>query len=198
MHVEHLSNIWVIFGLSIVFGCLAGYCWARYNATLSELSHGKPTRIRAKAKLFHERVSHFREQISTLEEHSNEYTAIFEGSEWHHLVSIISHLEQVDTRIQHLIGVRDYAGASEAIRQLYAVEGASLDSIQTSLESYAESARWESTVRGMLKRVVLNIEAATHETKQLSQTERSRKRRPTLVTLADVKKSLLEDEAFSP
>jgi hypothetical protein len=48
----------------------------------------------------------------------------------------------------------------------------------------------------MLKSVVHNLEVASAQTKQLSDVSssppKSRKRQPTLVTLADVKKSLIE------
>ena len=48
-------------------------------------------------------------------------------------------------------------------------------------------------MHSMLKHVIQNLEAATHETKNLDQIQRPRKRQPTLVTLADVKKALVED-----
>jgi hypothetical protein len=60
-----------------------------------------------------------------------------------------------------------------------------------------DQTEWESSLHIMLKSVVHNLETATQETKKLAQPpQRSRKRQPTLVTLADVKKALLEDEAF--
>jgi hypothetical protein len=59
------------------------------------------------------------------------------------------------------------------------------------------SAAWEESMRVMLKKVVQNLEAATHETKRLQEPLRTRKRQPTLVTLADVKKALIEDEVIS-
>jgi hypothetical protein len=46
----------------------------------------------------------------------------------------------------------------------------------------------------MLKKVVLNLEVAATNTKALSESKPMSRTRPTLVTLADIKKVLLEDE----
>jgi hypothetical protein len=53
---------------------------------------------------------------------------------------------------------------------------------------------WQKTVHGMLKRVVSNLEVAATATKDLSKPRSAVSPRPTLVTLADIKKVLLEDD----
>ena len=210
MWVEYLFNIWSIFGLSVVAGSLAGYLWAIQPKYLSNYrsyssNNQTPAGIRARARFFHERVTHFKEQVRTLDQHANEYASIFSGEEWSNLTATLAHLEAVDQRIQELVSTRNYGEAQEALIHLTSKSEPSMDAIERDLDSYtqscaasgANSAHWESTIRCMLKKVVSNIETATEEAKQLSAPDSSRKRRPTLVTLADVKKTLLEDDAFS-
>jgi len=150
---------------------------------------------RALARNFHERVAHFTAQVRTLDEHANEYVAIFNSTDWDALVETVSRLEQVDRQIQDHLRSRQFDTVMMLLREFQVGVGGSLDSIQASLDSYKANTDWEIHIHGMLKRVVHNLEAATHETKELSsRTVTSRKRQPTLVTLADVKKTLLEDE----
>jgi hypothetical protein len=85
---------------------------------------------------------------------------------------------------------------NDLLREFYSDNESELSRLQSSLDSYKASADWELNVHAMLKRVVQNLEAATHETKELNRSVTSRKRQPTLVTLADVKKTLLEEEVF--
>ncbi len=148
-------------------------------------------------KFFHERVRHFKEQIQTLDEHSNEYTSIFCGDDWETLRKAIAQLEETDTQIQGLLVKRQFDRAHEILSQLYDPQKHPLDLIQADINAFKSNADWEAQVRSMLKRVVTNLEAATSEVRKSSDPLRSRKRKPTLVTLADVKKSLLEDEAIS-
>lgn len=156
-----------------------------------------PTHARILGKFFHERVRHFKDQIQTLDQHSNEYTSIFCSEDWENLRRTIAQLEESDTRIQGLLVKKQFDRAHELLAELYDPQKHPLDSIQADINSFKSGADWESQVRSMLKRVVTNLEAATSQVKQASEPQRSRKRKPTLVTLADVKKSLLEDEAIS-
>jgi hypothetical protein len=176
------------------FGLLA--LWAlRVRASATTTRDSSHTRILG--RFFHERVRHFKEQIRTLDEHSNEYTAIFSGDDWDSLRRTISELEETDTQIQGLLVKRQFDRAHEILAQLYDPQKHPLDSIQSDINAFKSNADWEAQVRGMLKRVVTNLETATSEVRKASDPLRSRKRKPTLVTLADVKKSLLEDEALS-
>jgi hypothetical protein len=192
--------------LSASFGLVAGSLFlgsvgvlalgVTLRKRMSKESQG-PTHARILGKFFHERVRHFKEQIQTLDEHSNEYTSIFCGADWENLRRTIAQLEETDTRIQGLLVKRQFNRAHEILAELYDPQRHPLDSIQADINSIKSGADWELQVRSMLKRVVTNLEAATSEVKQVSEPQRSRKRKPTLVTLADVKKSLLEDEAIS-
>jgi hypothetical protein len=182
----------------VLVALLVGYGARRFNLeTGNNLGRGSPNGTKNLARFFHERVNHFKTQIQTLDEHSNEYTSIFRGDEWSELLRTIAQLEEADTRIQGWIVKREFVKAHKVLEEFYDPKKSSFDSIQADIDSITSSAVWESHVRGMLKRVVCNLETASLEVKQLSDPSKSRKRRPTLVTLADVKKSILEDEAFA-
>lgn len=197
MQNEVFTNFSASLGLVSALLCLAGVGIAvlRSNRQSKEFSRSSHTKILG--KFFHERVRHFKDQIQTLDEHSNEYTSIFCGDDWSKLRHTIAQLEEADTRIQGLLVKRQFDRAHEMLQELYDPQKHPLDSIQANIDSFKSSADWETQMRSMLKRVVTNLEAATSDVKELSDPQRSRKRRPTLVTLADVKKSLLEDEAIS-
>lgn len=146
------------------------------------------------ATLFHQRISDFQSHVKTLDEHSNEYVAIFNGNEWSSLTESLERLSLLDAEVQHHIQANNYPHAEKILSNLY--RGASSDQIARDIASVA-SGEWEESIRVMLKKVVSNLEAASHETKKLQHAAYSRKRQPTLVTLADVKKALIEDEVIS-
>lgn len=154
-----------------------------------------PSNTRTLARFFHDRVTHFKDQLHTLEEHSNEYAAIFSGDEWQSLKATIAHLEQLDIQIQGLLVTKQFGKAASMLRDLYDRSSHPLDNVQANIDTYRATSDWETHIRGMLKHVVRNLEAATTQVKDASTPQRSRRRQPTLVTLADVKKRLLEDEA---
>jgi hypothetical protein len=154
------------------------------------------SQTRSLGSFFHERVIHFRSQVQTLDAHSKEYTAVFSNGDWESLSYTISHLEQIDAQIQGLIVTKQYEKAYAMLKDLYDPSNTTLESVQADIDLHRATAEWESQVRGMLKRVVKNLEAASTEVSNLSGPQR-RKKTPTLVTLADVKKRLLEDEAIS-
>ncbi len=194
MQFEQTTIFWLFIALTAAgfFLSCALWCIAKKRAD----TPGSPAKIRSLARAFHERVEHFTIQVRTLDEHANEYTSIFSSDDWDNLVETVSRLEQVDRQIQELLRAKRFDSVAELLSDFHGVSDRELDSLQASLDSYRVSSDWEQHVHGMLKRVVSNLEAATHETKELSRTVTSRKRQPTLVTLADVKKTLLEDEAF--
>jgi len=191
---EQSILFWSFIGLSsgaVAFSCML---WK-----LAQRSAGKPgssALVRSRARAFHERVGHFTLQVRTLDEHANEYTSIFNSEDWDSLVQTVSKLEQVDRQVCELLRAKRFDSVTSLLDEFQGSGNSDLDSIQASLDSYQANRGWEEHVHGMLKRVVQNLEAATHETKELSRSVTSRKRQPTLVTLADVKKSLLEDEAI--
>jgi len=146
------------------------------------------------ATLFHQRIADFQTHMKTLDEHSNEYVAVFSGNEWSSLTETLERLSLLDAEVQHHIQSNNYPHAQKILGNLYRTT--SSEQIARDIASVA-SAEWEESIRGMLKRVVSNLEAATHETKKLHQNTYTRKRQPTLVTLADVKKALIEDDVIS-
>jgi hypothetical protein len=154
------------------------------------------SQTRSLGRVFHERVSHFRAQLQTLDQHSKEYTAVFSNGDWESLSYTIAHLEQIDAQIQGLIVTKQFEKARAMLQDLYDPSNGTLDSLQADIDLRKANAEWEAQVRGMLKRVVKNLEAASTEVSQLGEPLR-RKKTATLVTLADVKKRLLEDEAIA-
>ena len=146
------------------------------------------------ATLFHHRVSDFQSHVRTLDEHSHEYTAVFSANEWSSLTESLERLSLLDAEVQHHIHANNYPHAQKILGNLYV--NTSSEQIARDIASVA-SGEWEESIRAMLKRVVSNLEAATHETSNLHLATCTRKRQPTLVTLADVKKALIEDEVIS-
>ncbi len=194
VEVEQTALFWSFIGLA---GCAVAFSCTLW--TLAQRGAGKPgspAMVRSRARVFHERVNHFTLQVRTLDEHANEYTSIFNSEDWDSLVQTVSKLEHVDQEVCDLLRAKRFDSVTSLLDEFQGKNNADLDSIQASLDSYQANRGWEEHVHGMLKRVVQNLEAATHETKELSRSVTSRKRQPTLVTLADVKKSLLEDEAI--
>ena len=155
--------------------------------------------VHAKARCFHERVCHFRAQATTLDQHSHEYVAVFNDDHWLSLMKLIEQLESVDLQVQNLLSRKQY---SEALHLLSYIsdtkEGSSsMEQIVTELKEVQALINWEHTVNLMLRRVISNLETASHTTQQIASHTQSRKRQSTLTTLADLKKTLLEDEAFN-
>ncbi len=146
------------------------------------------------ATLFHQRITDFQTHVRTLDEHSNEYVAVFNGNEWSSLTESLEHLSLLDAEVQHHIHANNYPHAEKILNNLY--RSTSSEKIARDIASVA-SGEWEESIRAMLKKVVSNLEAATHETKRLQQAAYGRKRQPTLVTLADVKKALIEGKVIS-
>jgi hypothetical protein len=181
-----ISNEVLLF-ISLGVGAAIGAAW--YFSKIVSKASLDPAEQQARtlAMMFHERVHHFSNHVRTLDDHSNEYCSVFSGDTWNSLTETLQRLTEVDNQVQRHLSSREYDQAKELLKDYYRSSG-------TQAERAAE---WENSLHVMLKSVVLNLETATQETKKLAERpQRSRKRQPTLVTLADVKKALLEDEAF--
>jgi hypothetical protein len=157
-----------------------------------------PIRARAYAqsRWFQEKVGDFRNHIFTLERHSDEYCAVFSDNEWVTLKETLHRLEVVDDEVRHHLDNRDYNQAISILERVNSPINARspLDQVDQEIQHIEELMNWQRTVHGMLKKVVSNLEVAATATKDLSRTRSIGSHRPTLVTLADIKKVLLEDE----
>ncbi len=173
--------------VSIGVGASIGAAW--YVARIFNKVALDPTEQQARtlAMMFHERVHHFSNHVRTLDDHSNEYCSVFTGDTWSSLTETLQRLTEVDSQVQRHLSSREFDQARQLLGEYY----------QSAGEQSDRAAEWESSLHIMLKSVVHNLETATQETQKLAERpQRSRKRQPTLVTLADVKKALLEDEAL--
>ncbi len=147
------------------------------------------------ARMFRERVASFRTHAQTLDEHSHEYAAIFEGDEWTQLVELLNQLETLDGEIHGLLSRRQYSEACSLLqhvcRESVSSEEQSAAQAQHELEALID---WEHAVHGMLRNVIRNLEIASEQTRRVANPThvRSKRRQPTLMTLADLKKSLIE------
>jgi hypothetical protein len=177
-----------MFALVLVASVVVGVCgWYLFIRD--------PMRSRAyvQARLFQERVQEFRNHTVTLEKHSDEYCAVFSDNEWVALKETLTRLEQVDEDVHVHLGKREYAEALTMLERVNSPLGAHspLNQVDQEIQQIEELINWQKSVHGMLKKVVLNLEVAANTTRDLS---KARPTRPTLVTLADIKKVLLEDE----
>jgi hypothetical protein len=168
-------------------GVCGWYCFVR-----------DPVRARAYAqsRWFQEKVGDFRNHIVTLERHSDEYCAVFSDNEWLKLKETLHRLERVDEDVRHHLETQEYTQALSILERVNSTtnESSPLDHVDQELQHIEELMNWQRTVHGMLKKVVFNLEVAATTTKDLSKPRQLSSPRPTLVTLADIKKVLLEDE----
>lgn len=157
-----------------------------------------PLRSRAhtQANWFREKVHDFRSHTVTLEKHSNEYCAVFTGNEWVKLKETLFRLEQVDEDVRVLLAQRQYREAISLLERVNSpiFSQSPLDQVDKEIQHVEELINWQRSVHTMLKKVVLNLEVAATATRDLSNARAPTSPRPTLVTLADIKKVLLEDE----
>jgi hypothetical protein len=193
--MEQTEIFWSLIGVFCAGAAFIGAFWAANSRGAD--TPGSPAAVKNLVKTFHNRVAHFTLQVRVLDEHANEYTSIFNSADWNTLVETVSKLEQADLKAHDLIREKRFKEAANLLAEMHNKGGGEFDQIQASLDSYTASANWETHVHGMLKRVVQNLEAATLETREITKTVTSRRRQPTLVTLADVKKTLLEDEVLT-
>ena len=98
--------------------------------------------------------------------------------------------------MRHHLGARQYSQALSILERVNTPmnEKSPLDQVDQEIQHIEELMNWQRTVHGMLKKVVFNLEVAATTTKDLSKPRHVSSPRPTLVTLADIKKVLLEDE----
>lgn len=154
------------------------------------------SRAHSQANWFRGKVHEFRSHTLTLEKHSSEYCAVFTGNEWIKLKETLLRLEQVDDDVRHHLVKKEY---SEAISLLERVNSpifaqSPLDQVDKEIQHVEELINWQRSVHTMLKKVVLNLEVAATTTRKLGEARVATTPRPTLVTLADIKKVLLEDD----
>ncbi len=178
------------FLLMLSFGLFGALTWCVYTRD------PKISRAEALARTFQERVKNFRQHIDTLETHSDEYRAVFDDNEWERLVTTISRLEKVSADVKELMASKDYHNALANLERVMNPSSAetTLETVDHEIHHIEELLNWELNLHSMLKKVVFNLEVAAVETRKLSPQRRSVSTRPTLVTLADIKKQLLEDE----
>jgi hypothetical protein len=154
-----------------------------------EHAKGDRTAMR-QARRLRARLSSFKDHARTLDEHSHEYAAVFSGNEWQQLTEMLQQLDALDSEIHTLLARKKYNEARNLLGQVYSQER---DVVASELESLID---WEQSVHAMLKNVVHNLEVATTQTRQITDqpasSGKSRKRQPTVMTLADIKKSLIE------
>jgi len=148
------------------------------------------------ARSFNERVTNFRSHIDTLQRHSNEYHAVFDNNEWEKLIATIGRLEHINANVQSLLHRREYAKALATLERVAgsAASADSLEQIDHEITHLEDVLNWELNLHTTLKKVISNLEVAAVETRKLSEPKRPPTTKPTLVTLADIKKQLLEDE----
>ena len=172
------------------FGLFGALTWCVYTRD------PKISRTETLARTFQERVKNFRQHIDTLETHSDEYRAVFDDNEWERLVTTISRLEKVSADVRELMASKDYHNALANLERVMNPSSAetTLETVDHEIHHIEELLNWELNLHSMLKKVVFNLEVAAVETRKLSPQRRSVSTRPTLVTLADIKKQLLEDE----
>jgi hypothetical protein len=154
------------------------------------------SRAHAQSRLFQEKICDFKNHIVTLEKHSDEYCAVFSDNEWLKLKETLVRLEHVDNDVRHHLAAQEYTQALTILERVSSPINRSspLNEVDQEIHHIEELINWQRNVHGMLKKVVSNLEVAATTTRELSKARPISSPRPTLVTLADIKKVLLEDE----
>lgn len=136
-------------------------------------------------KRFHDRLLYFKQQATSLHEHADDFVAVFNTNDWHAFSEQLHTLEALDRELQTYLRNHRWEEAETKLLEIFELKAT------PSTDNYDA---WAVNVRASLKRVIHTLEVTTLETRKLSEPDRLRKRKPTLVTLADVKKRILEDE----
>jgi hypothetical protein len=148
-----------------------------------------------KAAWLDSRVRQYREHAQTLQDHSDEYCAVFNNDEWSKLTSTLAKLETFNQEVRCLMSARKYGEAIFIMERVNTLDSISpLQEVDQEIQTIEGLINWERRVHGMLKSAVLNLEVAATNTKDLAKAKVPTAHRPTLVKLADLKKVLLEDE----
>lgn len=157
-----------------------------------------PIRARAfaQSRIFQEKIGDFKNHIVTLESHSDEYCAVFSDNEWSKLKETLVRLERVDYGVRQHLAAEEYTQALTILERVSSPinQSSPLNQVDQEIHHIEELINWQRNVHGMLKKVVSNLEVAATTTRELSKARPVSSPRPTLVTLADIKKVLLEDE----
>ena len=172
----------VCIALSVVYALYA------YRYTYSD-KIAKKTKKRRGVQLlykrFHDRLLYFKQQATSLHEHADDYVAVLNTHDWQAFSEQLKNLEAIDRELQGYFQDNRWEEAETTLLEIFELKAT------PNTEHYDA---WAVNVRSSLKRVIHNLEVTTLEARKLSEPDRLRKRKPTLVTLADVKKRILEDE----
>jgi hypothetical protein len=150
----------------------------------------------ALASQFREKVVSYRHHATTLQAHSDEYRAVFADPEWRKLTSTLARLEGLYHEIQALL---THGKAERALKILETINNpknasSPLAEAEDELHHVEELIHWERSVHGLLSQAVRSLEVASTNVTNLTRPKNYSTTSPTLVTLADIKKVLLEDE----
>lgn len=153
-------------------------------------------KARRLAAEFREKVASYREHATTLQVHSDEYRAVFDDPEWKKLTSTLARLEGLNHEIQALLNQGKAGRALRILERINHPKGAAspLTEAADELHHVEELIHWERSVHGLLSQAVRSLEVATNDIAAVTRAKNYSTTRPTLVTLADIKKVLLEDE----
>jgi hypothetical protein len=192
MQYELLSVQDVILSYTIAFcgiglACAASgtiFFWLRRRLS----RHNPNKQLHALYTRFHDRISYFEQQVALLQEHAEDYVAVFDTQDWQKLTEELDTLKAHDNEITGLIRAGNFAEAQAILNRICLTP--------TSATNSPNADPWAMHVRISLKRVIHNLEVTSTEITAASESHRRKKHRPTLVTLADVKKRLLEDEVM--
>lgn len=194
--MQMLSTPWIPIALAFVAGMATLVVFRMAWPAVSRRRGDRD--LLERAAWFHDRVVGFREQATTLDQHSNEYVAVFSDDHWSSLMKMLNQLETVDRQVQRLLETEKKDDARALLGYICdSRRNSSMEQLSAGLDEAAqELLNWEQTVHAMLRRVISNLETATVTTERIATAQHTKRKQPTLVTLADIKKKLLEDESF--
>ena len=148
------------------------------------------------ASQFREKLTSYRQHATTLQVHSDEYRAVFDDPEWKKLTSTLARLDGLYHEIQALLAQGKAARALTILETINNPKNATspLADVADELHHIEELIHWERSVHGLLSQAIRSLEVASTGVTELARPKNYSTTSPTLVTLADIKKVLLEDE----
>lgn len=147
-----------------------------------------------------EALRDFSDQVRTLEQkqrllgaYASEYFNTLQAAGWEEVVTLVDNLRSVEGALQIMFDQGRYLDVSEVCdylaRRLSPEEAVALEAAYDGLSSLAN---WKADSRNLLLRVIEATTASARQTHELGIKRVQRNRKPTLVSLADLRGSLGE------
>ena len=135
-------------------------------------------------------LAYLRERVELLDEYSSEYHNAFHAAGWDQVVESFNELSAADAILEMMLERKRHRDAFTLASMLLGELPPELHlQAAEQFDDFAHLAGWQDRVRETLLRVIDEAHEAAHANQELG-VKRARARQPTLVTLAEIRRSL--------